>query len=331
MLPAFLFSFIYIFLIEPKIKEWEKPKMEKSIQNGKVFYGFGYRWLWCLLLVGSIIGAIVMTVLFNFIESLSVVLVGLAVGGLFSLLFVQVYRKKFTKAYLSDQSTSESVQEAIESQPTEPIKTNEVRPDRDRRLDALEAYYEKRLEREKTLKWGIICILLVVAIIVGAIAYCLGRYTSYDKGATDGFREGYNAGYKEKKEPSPQTRPLSETILWDVGDNDGAHLTVTAHSGSDVVVAVKDMQGTIRRSFYVRAGETAFMRVPATYLYVYFISGTTWYGYGDGLMFGENTSYAMDEDIQDFSNNYFGVVYTLSPVVDGNFHETPIEKDDFFE
>lgn len=79
-------------------------------------------------------------------------------------------------------------------------------------------------------------------------------------------------------------------------------------------------------SFYVRAGETVTVGVPADYLYIYFASGETWYGTTD--LFGSNTNYSMDDELLDFTDGR-SWTYTLYPVNNGNFSETPIDPDDF--
>ena len=78
-------------------------------------------------------------------------------------------------------------------------------------------------------------------------------------------------------------------------------------------------------SFYVRAGDTVTVGVPCEYLYVYFASGDTWYG--TSHLFGEDTSYSMDDTICDFTE--YTWEYTLYPVSSGNFSQTPIDEDEF--
>lgn len=67
------------------------------------------------------------------------------------------------------------------------------------------------------------------------------------------------------------------------------------------------------------------MGVPAEYLYVYFASGDTWYGASN--LFGEHTNYSMDDELLNFKE--YTWEYTLYPVTDGNFSQTPIDADDF--
>lgn len=126
----------------------------------------------------------------------------------------------------------------------------------------------------------------------------------------------------------PVSEPKSGEVLYGL-NNGGSEITITASSGSSCVVLLKTIAGANRLSFYVRAGDTVTVSVPSGRFYVYFASGRTWYGYGEGKMFGENTSYSMDDQLCDFSE--YTYTYTLYPVTDGNFSETPCEEDDFFE
>ena len=105
-------------------------------------------------------------------------------------------------------------------------------------------------------------------------------------------------------------------------------ITVTASSFSSYVVKLVNPEGVERVSFFVRAGDTVTIGVPAEYLYVYFAAGSDWYGYGEGLMFGENTVFSKDDECLDCSQ--YTWEYTLYPVYDGNFSETPSNEEEFF-
>ena len=123
----------------------------------------------------------------------------------------------------------------------------------------------------------------------------------------------------------PVQEPQSGTILSGVESYDGSKLTVTASSNSSHVVKVKTASGLTRLTFYVRAGDTVTVKVPSENLYVYFASGDVWYG--EKYLFGNDTQYAMDDEIVDFTQ--YTMEYTLRPVTDGNFSETPIDPDEF--
>lgn len=124
---------------------------------------------------------------------------------------------------------------------------------------------------------------------------------------------------------TPVSEPRSGTILSGRAVYDGSEITVTAPYNESCVVKLKTRSGFERVSFYVRAGETVTVGVPAENLYVYFASGGTWYGVT--LLFGEKTSYSMDDDLCDFTTGTWK--YTLYPVTNGNFQQTPIDASEF--
>lgn len=139
----------------------------------------------------------------------------------------------------------------------------------------------------------------------------------------------YNAGFAAGRDAlDPVPRPASGTIL--AGEeHSGSEITVTADDTDDYVVSLKDFRGTQYVAFYVRAGETVTVGVPMRKLYVYFASGDEWYGYGQGKMFGDHTSYGLDDEATDFAQGAWE--YRLYPVSDGNFSETPSNENEFFE
>lgn len=128
-----------------------------------------------------------------------------------------------------------------------------------------------------------------------------------------------------EKGPTPVSEPVSGTILSGIEVYNGSELTIFAESNESCVVKLKTSSGVDRLSFYVRAGDTVTVGVPSEYLYVYFATGKTWYGPSE--LFGEKTRYSMDDEILDFKE--YTWEYTLYPVTDGNFSETPIDPEDF--
>ena len=123
----------------------------------------------------------------------------------------------------------------------------------------------------------------------------------------------------------PLAEPRSGTILSGTETYGESEITVTASGGESCVVKLKTYSGVERLSFYVRAGETVTVGVPAEFLYVYFASGDDWYGRND--LFGKKTSYSMDDELCDFAE--YTCEYTLYPVTNGNFSQTPIDADEF--
>ena len=154
----------------------------------------------------------------------------------------------------------------------------------------------------------ILCVIVAVALIAHKA----------------GYDEGYEVGLSE---PKPLSRPYSGTIL-SGREYSGSELTIHADTDEDYVVSLKDSWGDVYVAFYVRAGETVTVGVPANCLYAYFACGDHWYGYGKGLMFGKGTSYSRDEEELDFTQ--YTYEYTLYPVNDGNFSETPSNENEFF-
>ena len=124
---------------------------------------------------------------------------------------------------------------------------------------------------------------------------------------------------------TPVSEPRSGQILTGSEPYNESEITITASGGASCVVKLKTSSGTERMSFYVRAGDTVTVGVPCEYLYVYFASGDTWYG--TSHLFGEDTSYSMDDTICNFTE--YTWEYTLYPVSSGNFSQTPIDEDEF--
>ena len=204
-----------------------------------------------------------------------------------------------------------------------------------------EAIAKERKKRKTTIGVLVaVSAILIVFSFVGGIVTGdgIGQKKGYDRGYYSGYEFGYNAGHYDGYEANkdddfalqPLERPYTGEIVYDDSKFErNTSITVTAPSDSDVVVSLKNLSKATLRSFYVRAGETASIRVPAVYLYVYFAFGTTWYGYGEGLMFGDGTVYSKDDDMVDFDGKSWE--YSLSPVKNGNFSETPTNENDFFD
>ncbi len=149
----------------------------------------------------------------------------------------------------------------------------------------------------------------------------------YDAGYTKGFHQARNQMMEDSKKPSPKSMPTSGTIV--SGQKySGSTLTIKSDSDSACVVSLKTAKGEERMAFFVRAGDTVTVNVPAEQLYAYFAYGTTWYGYGEGLMFGEDTAYSRDDEPLYFGQ--YTYTYTLYPTYNGNYTETPSDEDEFF-
>lgn len=159
-------------------------------------------------------------------------------------------------------------------------------------------------------------------------AYNSGYEVGLQSGQEAGFQSGYDAGYNDGfAAPRKLARPMSGTIF-SGKEYTGSTLTVRASYSDDYVISVKNSAGRPLTVFYVRAGETVTVNVPDIKLRIYFAKGDDWYGYGEGLMFGEKTVYSRGDDLYDFSK--YTWTFTLSPVYNGNFDETFVSEDDFF-
>lgn len=124
---------------------------------------------------------------------------------------------------------------------------------------------------------------------------------------------------------TPVAEPISGAILYGVEYHNGSEITVTASSGASCVVKLKNIYGNDVLSFYVRAGDTVTVGVPERSLYAYFATGEKWYG--NTFLFGEKTDYSKDDTVCNFGD--YTYEYTLYPVNNGNFSETPIDADEF--
>lgn len=160
-------------------------------------------------------------------------------------------------------------------------------------------------KKDKPFPWGMLILgLIAVVLIIGLIG------NIEDDADTD---------------LTPVSEPYSGTILSGSEIYNESEITIKASGGEACVVKLKNRYGIERLSFYVQAGDTVTVGVPAEYLYVYFASGDIWYG--KDLLFGENTSYQMVRDIKDFRE--YTWEYTLYPVSDGNLSLSPINDDEF--
>lgn len=174
----------------------------------------------------------------------------------------------------------------------------------------------------------LLCILLCCIFVL--LSSCGYTQEDLDLAYQDGYNDGFDAGYeKGYTAPKPVNMPLSGTILGGKAYNGASDSELTIEtSDSAYVVSVKNGYGEEKVTFFVRPNSTVTVGVPATLLSVYFASGDTWYGYGEGLMFGEDTVYTKDDDVLNFHG--YTYTYTLYSVYDGNFSETPSSQDEFF-
>lgn len=104
-----------------------------------------------------------------------------------------------------------------------------------------------------------------------------------------------------------------------------SELSIKSSTDKSCYIKLKGSSGVDVFSFFVRAGCSVTVAVPSGYYYVYFSYGEEWYG--TEYLFGPDTAYAKDDELLDFKN--YTWEYTLEPVSNGNFSETPIDEDEF--
>lgn len=105
----------------------------------------------------------------------------------------------------------------------------------------------------------------------------------------------------------------------------GSEITIKSSSEKSCYIKLKNSYKMDVFSFFVRAGESVSVPVPEGHYYVYFSYGTDWYGTEE--LFGDETTYAKDDELLDFENSTW--TYTLYPTSNGNFSETPIDEEEF--
>lgn len=202
---------------------------------------------------------------------------------------------------------------------------------------------KKATSSKSMTKWSGVVIAVVTAIIILIILLLStnGKNSNYFVGSDKPLIQTTPAGVSAETSAQVQSMvdewakeiqatpaaviPQSGEILTGFEYFGGSEITVTASNNADCVVKLKSKDGITKLSFYVRAGDTVTVGVPAEYMYVYFASGETWYGWEK--MFGSSTYYSKDDEILDFVR--YTWEYTLSPISNGNFNETPVDEEEF--
>ncbi len=123
----------------------------------------------------------------------------------------------------------------------------------------------------------------------------------------------------------PMMQPATGTIFIDESQYHGSSLEIHALSDYNTYVKLKDEDGNDVISFYLRAKETAKVRVPRGNYYIYFAHGIDWYG--PEYAFGDDTFYEMNPDPMDFYN--YTWEYTLDAGENGNTTSKTISEYKF--
>lgn len=177
-----------------------------------------------------------------------------------------------------------------------------------------------------------VIVFLLLVTIIGSIGFFSD---SENDNETDSTASSITNASSNDNDMEPLALPANGQILTRA-DNDQyvlnestvrrkSELTINCKSGSNCYVKLKKPDGETIISFFVRSGQTCKVDVPARRLQVFFAYGNDWYGVDKA--FGKKTTYAKDDEILDFST--YTYTYTLYPVSDGNFTETPISSDEF--
>jgi hypothetical protein len=233
------------------------------------------------------------------------------------------------KAYYDAGAISASQYRTIVSAYNE--KVHELRQIRDQ-VDRLNSTPEKPKNNiasgnKKSEKTAVVVFLSVAVLLVGLTVWSLIDSNSNNTPIETTFSNPpKSSASTTPQEPKPVTGP-NTGYIFEGGWDDGSELTITAPYNASVVVKAKNIYGSTEICFYVQAGDTVTMDVPAEDLQIFFASGSKWYGYDD--LFGSFTSYSKDDSYLDFSEYTWS--YTLHPVTDGNFSETPSSKSEFME
>lgn len=165
-------------------------------------------------------------------------------------------------------------------------------------------------------------------------ATCLTPKQCTECGKTDGKSLGHSWSSGSATTPricqkcnemEPLALPYSGQVF--IGEDlyRESELTIKSSSLESCYIKLKGSSGIDVFSFFVRAGTSVTVSVPSGYYYVYFSYGNEWYG--TKYLFGPDTTYAKDDELLDFEN--YTWEYTLQPVYNGNFSETPIDESEF--
>ncbi len=127
------------------------------------------------------------------------------------------------------------------------------------------------------------------------------------------------------KKLTPVNEPKSGEVLSGREVYNGSEITVITDDNESCLVKLKDINDVTVMSFYVRAGDTVSVGVPAETLYVCFARGETWYG--EENLFGEHTKYSMVSEMRDFTN--YTYEFELYLVENGNLRLTSMDAEDF--
>jgi len=167
-------------------------------------------------------------------------------------------------------------------------------------------------------------VLLIVLAILVLLAKPLFGGTAEEMEAPDDEKSFVISASDQTLIQDGRVTPNSGWILEGSEYQDASAITVSAPPTLDCVIKLKAADGTTVVSFYVRAGETATVGVPAQSLQVYFAAGEQWKG--TQALFGDETRYSKDDEAVDFSAGTWRYSLILNH---GIYNETPITAEEF--
>ena len=147
--------------------------------------------------------------------------------------------------------------------------------------------------------------------------------------------QGYSASpgttSTESKKPVALSRPATGSMVRSPSDDGLAPLTVITEAGKDYLIALTPVYSNeAEMMFYVRGGIQTEVDVPLGDYYLFYATGTDWYGEDD--LFGPDTQRYKCDDIFPFEEDddgYTGWTVELYLQTNGNLDSFPVTEDSF--
>ena len=166
-------------------------------------------------------------------------------------------------------------------------------------------------------------ILAIACAVAMVAALALAGCGSYGSSSSGGSRSGSSSS---SSSPAPQAQTLpSNGHIFSGSSTGDAGIEITAASSESCWAKVYTSSGKLQISFFIRAGKTVYVDVPAGTYTIHFATGKTWYGTGD--KFGSGTSYGQDKSVRIDSGYY--MTYTLQASSGGNWSPSSLDASNF--
>ena len=162
-------------------------------------------------------------------------------------------------------------------------------------------------------------VLVVCLSIMAAFALC-ACYSSSGSSSS----KSSSSSSSSSSAPAEQSLPANGHIF--AGSESGtAGIEVTAPSSQSCWCKVLTTSGKTQISFFIRAGKTVHLDIPAGTYNIHFACGSKWYGTTN--RFGDGTSYGQDKSVTIDSGYY--MTYTLQASSNGNWSMSGLSANDF--